>query len=85
MVARAKTTGAKRAAVPSTRDRFHLRVSRDVKDMLEQAAALATGGDVTAFVLGAAITPTPDPINQTIISLPIYFLFEIGILLARFA
>ncbi|HLZ26067.1 MAG TPA: twin-arginine translocase subunit TatC [Chloroflexota bacterium] len=40
---------------------------------------------VLAFVLGAAITPTPDPINQTIISLPIYFLFEIGVLLARFA
>ncbi|MDQ6670993.1 MAG: twin-arginine translocase subunit TatC [Chloroflexota bacterium] len=40
---------------------------------------------VLAFVLGAAITPTPDPINQTIISLPIYFLFEIGLLLARFA
>jgi sec-independent protein translocase protein TatC len=40
---------------------------------------------VLAFVLGAAITPTPDPINQTIVSLPIYFLFELGILLARFA
>jgi sec-independent protein translocase protein TatC len=40
---------------------------------------------VLAFVIGAAITPTPDPINQTIISLPIYFLFEIGVLLARFA
>jgi sec-independent protein translocase protein TatC len=40
---------------------------------------------VLAFVLGAIITPTPDPINQTIISLPIYFLFELGIILARFA
>jgi sec-independent protein translocase protein TatC len=40
---------------------------------------------VLAFVLGAAITPTPDPINQTIISLPIYFLFELGVILARFA
>jgi len=26
----------------------------------------------------------PDPINQTIISLPIYFLFELGVILARF-
>ena len=33
---------------------MHLRVSTDVKEMLEQAAALSTGGDVTAFVLGAA-------------------------------
>jgi len=40
---------------------------------------------VLAFVIGAVITPTPDPINQTIVSLPIYFLFELGVLLARFA
>jgi sec-independent protein translocase protein TatC len=40
---------------------------------------------VMAFVIGAIITPTPDPINQTIVSLPIYFLFEIGVILARFA
>ncbi len=40
---------------------------------------------VLAFIIGAAITPTPDPINQTIISLPIYFLFELGVILARFA
>jgi sec-independent protein translocase protein TatC len=40
---------------------------------------------VLAFVIGAVITPTPDPINQTIVSLPIYFLYELGIILARFA
>jgi sec-independent protein translocase protein TatC len=40
---------------------------------------------VLAFVIGAAITPTPDPINQTIISLPVYLLFELGVILARFA
>ena len=40
---------------------------------------------VLAFVIGAAITPTPDPVNQTIISLPIYLLFELGVILARFA
>jgi sec-independent protein translocase protein TatC len=40
---------------------------------------------VLAFVIGAVITPTPDPINQTIVSLPIYFLFELGVILARFA
>jgi sec-independent protein translocase protein TatC len=40
---------------------------------------------VLAFVIGAIITPTPDPINQTIVSLPIYLLFEVGVLLARFA
>lgn len=40
---------------------------------------------VLAFVIGAIITPTPDPVNQTIVSLPIYLLFELGIILARFA
>jgi sec-independent protein translocase protein TatC len=40
---------------------------------------------VLAFVIGAIITPTPDPVNQTIVSLPIYFLYEFGIILARFA
>ncbi|MBV9170002.1 MAG: twin-arginine translocase subunit TatC [Chloroflexi bacterium] len=40
---------------------------------------------VLAFVIGAAITPTPDPINQTIVSLPVYFLFELGVILSRFA
>jgi sec-independent protein translocase protein TatC len=40
---------------------------------------------VMAFVAGAIITPTPDPINQTIVSLPIYLLFELGVILSRFA
>ncbi len=38
-----------------------------------------------SFILGAIITPTPDPLNQTIVSVPIYLLFELGVLLARFA
>ncbi len=40
---------------------------------------------VLAFVIGAIITPTPDPVNQSIVSLPIYLLFELGIILSRFA
>lgn len=36
------------------------------------------------FVIGAVITPTPDPFNQTLVSLPMYLLFELGLLLARF-
>ncbi len=40
---------------------------------------------VMAFVIGAIITPTPDPINQTIVSMPIYLLYELGVILARFA
>jgi sec-independent protein translocase protein TatC len=40
---------------------------------------------VGAFVLGAVITPTPDPFNQAIVSIPIYLLYELGVLFARFA
>ena len=40
---------------------------------------------VGAFVVGAMITPTPDPFNQTLVSLPLYLLFELGLLLARLA
>ena len=40
---------------------------------------------VIAFVLGAIITPTFDPINQTLVALPIIVLYEAGILLSRIA
>ncbi|TMB78506.1 MAG: twin-arginine translocase subunit TatC [Chloroflexi bacterium] len=37
-----------------------------------------------AFVVGAVITPTPDPFNQTLVAVPMYLLFELGLFLARF-
>ena len=40
---------------------------------------------VVAFVIAAVITPTPDPMNQALVAIPIYLLFEIGALLVRFA
>ncbi len=54
---------ASRAIAPE-RDRIHLRVARDVKEMLEQAAALSTGGDVTAFVVGAAAERARRVLNE---------------------
>ncbi|OGW42145.1 MAG: twin arginine-targeting protein translocase TatC [Nitrospirae bacterium GWD2_57_9] len=36
-----------------------------------------------SFILGAMLTPTPDVFNMTLMSLPIYFLYELGILGAR--
>jgi sec-independent protein translocase protein TatC len=36
-------------------------------------------------VVAAVITPTPDPVNMMIVALPLYALYELGILLARFA
>ena len=40
---------------------------------------------VAAFILAAIITPTPDPINQTIVAVPIILLYELGIWLAWIA
>ena len=40
---------------------------------------------VVAFILGALITPTFDPINQTLVAVPLIVLYEVGILLARLA
>jgi sec-independent protein translocase protein TatC len=38
---------------------------------------------LASFVLGAILTPTPDIFNQLLLSVPIYLLYELGILFAR--
>lgn len=38
-----------------------------------------------AFVIAAIATPTPDPLNQSLVAGPLYILYEVGILLARIA
>ncbi len=40
---------------------------------------------ITAFIIGAVITPTFDPVNQTLVALPLYVLYEAGIVLAKIA
>jgi sec-independent protein translocase protein TatC len=40
---------------------------------------------LAVFVIAAAITPTPDPFSQTMVAIPLYLLYELGILFARFA
>jgi sec-independent protein translocase protein TatC len=37
---------------------------------------------ILAFVVGALVTPTPDPINQSLVALPLIALYEISIWLA---
>ena len=34
---------------------------------------------VAIFIIAAIITPTPDPVTQTLFALPLYALFEIAI------
>lgn len=36
-----------------------------------------------SFILGALITPTPDVVNMTLMSIPIYLLYELGLLGVR--
>ena len=43
------------------------------------------GAILLSFVAAAIITPTGDPINMVIWALPILVLFEVGLLMARFA
>jgi sec-independent protein translocase protein TatC len=38
---------------------------------------------IGAFIVGAILTPTPDAFNQAIMAVPIYVLFELGVLAAR--
>ena len=38
---------------------------------------------VGAFIVAAVVTPTFDPVNQTIVAVPIILLYEVGILLAK--
>ena len=40
---------------------------------------------VIAFVIGAILTPTPDPVNQTMMSAPLVVLYGIGVLVAWLA
>jgi sec-independent protein translocase protein TatC len=40
---------------------------------------------LVAFVVAALITPTPDPFNQLLVAVPIFLLYLLGVLLARFA
>ncbi|MDX1410578.1 MAG: twin-arginine translocase subunit TatC, partial [Nitrospirales bacterium] len=36
-----------------------------------------------AFLFAAILTPTPDPFNQCIMALPMYFFYEVGIISAK--
>ncbi|MBI3980143.1 MAG: twin-arginine translocase subunit TatC [Chloroflexi bacterium] len=51
----------------------------------DRYAGLRRYAAVVAFVLAAFITPTFDPVNQTLVALPIIVLFEIGIWLSKLA
>jgi len=41
------------------------------------------GAIIFAFVLAAVITPTFDPINQSLVAVPLILLYEMGIWLAK--
>jgi sec-independent protein translocase protein TatC len=38
-----------------------------------------------AFVVAAVLTPSPDPFSMTVLAVPLYLLYELGMVLLRFA
>ena len=58
------------------------RIGLVTPDKLKHFRPYAIAG---AFVLAAIITPTVDPVNQTIVAVPIILLYEVGILLSHLA
>ncbi|MFN2164968.1 MAG: twin-arginine translocase subunit TatC [Anaerolineae bacterium] len=38
---------------------------------------------LACFIIGAVLTPTPDAFNQSIMAVPMYILYELGVLVAR--
>jgi sec-independent protein translocase protein TatC len=49
----------------------------------QQLASYRRYAFIGAFLIAAIITPTPDPFNQALVGIPLYLLFEFGLLLAR--
>ena len=39
---------------------------------------------LVAFVVAAIVTPTPDPLNQSLVAIPLIVLYELGIQISRF-
>jgi sec-independent protein translocase protein TatC len=50
---------------------------------VEQLTRFRKFAVLAVFIVAAAITPTPDPFNQTLVAVPLYLLYELGILFAR--
>jgi sec-independent protein translocase protein TatC len=38
-----------------------------------------------AFVAAAVLTPTPDPFNMALLAIPLWLLFELGLIVMRIA
>jgi len=51
----------------------------------EQIARVRRYVFLGVFVVAALLTPTPDPFNQTLVAIPLYLLFELGLFISRFA
>ncbi len=51
----------------------------------KQLAKVRKYAIVVCAVVAAVVTPTPDPVNMMIVMVPLYMLYEVGIILARIA
>ncbi len=51
----------------------------------QQLRAFRKYAILVAAIIAAVVTPTPDPVNMMLLMVPIYLLFEVGVILARIA
>lgn len=51
----------------------------------EKLASARRYAIVATAIIAAFVTPTPDPINMMIVMIPLYLLYELGVVLARLA
>ena len=40
---------------------------------------------VVILIIAAVVTPTPDMVTQTLLALPMFFLYEVSIIVSKFA
>jgi sec-independent protein translocase protein TatC len=52
---------------------------------VEQLTKARRWAVIGSALLAAVITPTPDPVNMLILTVPLILLYELGVILARFA
>ena len=58
-------------------------IGRRLATLCENSRKYRKWAFLGSFLFAAILTPTPDPFNQCIMALPMYFFYEIGIICAQ--
>ena len=62
-----------------------MRLTRVPERRNDQGGPILLIAVVAIVIIAAIITPTPDPFTQMSVAIPLYALYEIGVVLARVA